>query len=93
VVGLMNQPASVEHPGGARQVDGVDHGAGDLDPDLTRSRLDDGHFDDLDGIGTAASADDRSTEGGGQRQRRGCPTRNTTRSREANRRAAPIRSS
>ena len=65
VVGLVDQPEPVEHAGGERQVDGVDRGPGDLDPDLARPGLDDGYLDDLDGVGTARGADDSGAEGGG----------------------------
>jgi hypothetical protein len=65
VVGLVDQPEPVEHPVGQRQVDGVDRGRGDLDPDLAGPGLDDGYIDDLDGVWTARGAGDRGAEGRG----------------------------
>ena len=65
MVGLVDQPEPVEHPGGDRQVNGIDRSPGDLDEDLARPGRDGGHVDDLDGVGTAGGADDSGTEGGG----------------------------
>ena len=62
MVGLVDQAEPVEDPGGERQVDRVDRGPGDLDPDLAGPGLDDGYVDDLDGVGTARGADDGGAE-------------------------------
>src|SRR5690606_18581816 len=58
VVGLVDQAHLVQAAACDREVDGVDWRGGDRDPDLPGTGVNDGHCDDLDGVGAVRLSDD-----------------------------------